>query len=85
MIINTSGDTNMNESSREETGEENSSGENSNVKNKGEYFEWICSRCKWGARGYDKIAIVNISRRHNEIGCRQFASEVESKGLRIDN
>jgi hypothetical protein len=75
----------MMESSGEETGEENSSGENSNVKNKGKYFEWICSRCKWGARGYDKIAIVNISKRHNEIGCRRFASEVESKGLRIDN
>ena len=84
MII-ASGDTNMVESSGEGTREENSSGENMNIENKGEYFEWICSRCKWGARGYDKSAIVNIRRRHNELGCRQFASEVESKGLRIDN
>jgi hypothetical protein len=67
------------------TGEENSSGENASISNKGEYFEWICSRCKWGARGYNKNAILNIIRRHNEIGCRRFASEVESKGLRIDN
>ena len=59
--------------------------ENMDIENKGEYFEWICSKCKWGARGYDKDAIMKISRRHNELGCSQFASEVESKGLRIDN
>lgn len=80
-----SGDTNMIESSGEETREENSGGEQMNIEKKGEYFEWICSRCKWGARGYDKSAIINISRRHNELGCRRFACEVESKGLRIDN
>jgi hypothetical protein len=55
------------------------------IENKGEYFEWICSKCKWGARGYDKDSIMKIGRRHNELGCRQFASEVESKGLRLDN
>ena len=75
----------MVESNGEETGEENSGGENTNIRDNGEYFEWICSRCKWGARGYDKSAIVYISRRHNKLGCRQFASEVESKGLRIEN
>ena len=79
-------DTNMVESSgEEETREENSGEENTNIENKGEYFEWICRRCKWGARGYDKSAILNISRRHNELGCRRFAFEVESKGQRIDN
>ena len=56
-----------------------------NVANKGEYFEWICGRCKWGARGYDKDAIMIISKRHDKLGCRQFASEIESNGLRIDN
>jgi hypothetical protein len=66
-------------------GEENMGEENMDIENKGEYFEWICSKCKWGARGYDKGAIMKISRRHNELGCSQFASEVESKGLRIDN
>lgn len=76
---------NMVESRREDTKEENSSGESKNIEKKGEYFEWICSRCKWGARGYDKEAIVKISTRHNELGCREFASEVESKGQRIDN
>jgi hypothetical protein len=85
ILIIASGDTNMVESSGEGAREENSGEENTNIESKGEYFEWICSRCKWGARGYDKSAIVNISRRHNELGCRQFASEVESKGLRIDN
>jgi len=75
----------MVESAGKETREENSGGENLKIENKGEYFEWICSKCRWGARGYDKSAIVDIGRRHNELGCRQFASEVESKGLRIDN
>jgi hypothetical protein len=76
---------NMVETSREDTKEKNSIGESTNIDNKGEYFEWICSRCKWGARGYNRDAIVKISTRHNELGCREFASEVESKGLRIDN
>jgi hypothetical protein len=75
----------MVESSGKETREENLGGENTDIENKGEYFEWICTRCKWGARGHDKGAILKINRRHNELGCRQFASEVESKGLRIDN
>jgi hypothetical protein len=69
----------------DEFSEISSSEENSNIENKDQYFEWICNKCKWGARGYDKGAIVNISRRHKEIGCKQFASEVESKGQRIDN
>jgi hypothetical protein len=69
----------------ENMGEENMGEEKMDIENKGEYFEWICSKCKWGARGYDKGAIMKISRRHNELGCSQFASEVESKGLRIDN
>jgi hypothetical protein len=55
-----------------------------NIENKGEYFEWTCSKCNWGARGYDKDAITTISKRHNKLGCREFASEVESRGLRID-
>jgi hypothetical protein len=75
----------MVENSGGETREKNSSAGTTNIENRGEYFEWICSRCKWGARGYDKNAIMDISRRHNELGCRQFASEVESKGLRLDN
>jgi hypothetical protein len=85
ILIIISGDSNMVESGGKETREGNSGGENLNIENKGEYFEWICSKCRWGARGYDKSAIVDIRRRHNELGCRQFASEVKSKGLRIDN
>jgi hypothetical protein len=85
ILIIVSGDSNMVESGGKETREGNSGGENLNIENKGEYFEWICSKCRWGARGYDKSAIVDIGRRHNELGCRQFASEVKSKGLRIDN
>jgi hypothetical protein len=76
----------MVESSGENIREEKNSSEgNTNIENMGEYFEWVCNRCKWGARGYDKDAIVKISKRHNELGCGEFASEVESKGLRIDN
>jgi len=75
----------MVESSGEDIREENLSGESTDIESKAEYFEWICSRCKWGARGYDKDAIIKISTRHNELGCKEFASEVESKGLRIDN
>jgi hypothetical protein len=85
ILVIVSGDSNMVESSVKETREENSGEENLNIENKGEYFEWICIKCRWGARGYDKSAIVDIGRRHNELGCIQFASEVESKGLRIDN
>jgi len=29
-------------------------------KNKGKYFEWRCSICGWGSRGYDKDAIISI-------------------------
>jgi hypothetical protein len=75
----------MVEVSGKESRKENSGEQNTDIENKGEYFEWICISCKWGARGYDKGAIMKISRRHNELGCRRFASEVESKGLRIDN
>ena len=60
ILIIVSGDSNMVERSGKETREENSGGENLNIENKGEYFEWICSKCRWGARGYDKSAIVDI-------------------------
>ena len=43
----------MVESSGENIREEkNSSEDNTNIENRGEYSEWVCNRCKWGARGY---------------------------------
>lgn len=74
----------MTENNRENNREKSSSKDETNIENKGEYFEWTCSKCSWGARGYDKDAIAKISERHNKLGCRGFASEVESKGLPMD-
>ena len=72
------------ENNGEDTRHKTSCKDEINIENKGEYFEWTCSKCNWGARGYDKNAITTISKRHNKLGCREFASEIESKGLPMD-
>jgi len=54
-------------------------------KKAGEYFEWVCDKCKWGARGYDKMAIIDMKKQHDELGCKEFVSMIESRGKRIDN
>jgi hypothetical protein len=58
---------------------------NNNNISKGTYFEWICEKCKWGARGYDQKAIMDIKSQHDKLGCKEFISMVESKGKRIEN
>jgi hypothetical protein len=58
--------------------------ENDMVEKKGKYFEWTCDKCGWGSRGYDEDAIISIKKRHDILGCEEFASEVQSKGVRID-
>jgi hypothetical protein len=45
----------------------------------------VCDKCKWGARGYDKMAIIDIKKQHDELGCKEFISMIESRGKRIDN
>jgi hypothetical protein len=49
------------------------------------YFEWTCDRCKWGARGYDEKALIDIKKQHDELGCKEFISMIELRGKRIND
>jgi len=49
------------------------------------YFEWMCDSCKWGARGYDENALIDIKRKHDELGCNEFISMIELGGKRIND
>ena len=51
----------------------------------GEYFEWVCDKCKWGARGYDKMGIIDMKEQHDELGCKEFISMIESRGRKLEN
>jgi hypothetical protein len=54
-------------------------------KKRGEYFEWVCDKCKWGARGYDKMAVIDMKKQHDELGCKEFISMIELRGKRIND
>lgn len=36
------------------------------------YFEWMCDNCKWGARGYDEKALIDLKKQHDELGSRSL-------------
>jgi hypothetical protein len=49
------------------------------------YFEWMCDNCKWGARGYDEKALIDLKKQHDELGCKEFISMIELRGKRIND
>ena len=49
------------------------------------YSEWMCDSCKWGARGYDEKALIDIKTKHDELGCEEFISMIELRGKRIND
>jgi len=56
---------------------------NRNIQRKEKYFEWVCQKCGWGAKGYDENAILESNKHHDTLGCKKFASFMESKADRI--
>jgi hypothetical protein len=57
----------------------------SGIAKKGAYFEWVCDKCRWGARGYDEKTIVDIRKQHDGLGCKEFISMIELRGKRIND
>ena len=53
------------------------------ISKRGVYFEWMCNKCRWGARGYDQKGIFDIKNQHDRFGCKEFISMIESKAKRI--
>jgi RNase P subunit RPR2 len=53
------------------------------MEKKENYFQWTCDKCGWGARAHHEQDIIKIKKQHDELGCKEFASMIESQARRI--